>query len=126
MKQLRVIFDFLSYEGSTSNDPADSTRIKNKIEESSITEDSRQQLSIPDATSDLAVNLPDASCDYLMVFVDREVSIKINGISTAITLKPRANGKKSFAFYNKGTITALTISNASGEAANVDIIVVKV
>ena len=126
MRPLRIILDFLSYDGTLTNDPADSNRIKNKIEEENISKDNRQQLIIPNLTVDQAITLPDASCDYLLLFVDREVSIKLNGSSDAIAVKPRANGKKSFAFYSKGTISSLSISNASGDACNVDIIALKV
>jgi len=122
VKKLDLILDMLVYEGNQTNDPTDADKIKGKIQETEILEVIRNKLSLADATVDQVVALPENPSTYLVILVDRQVSIKINGISTAITLSPHANGKKTPAFYWRGSITALTVSNASGAAANVDII----
>lgn len=125
-KPLKLIVDFLSYEGTLTNNPADATQIKKKVEESDVTEVSRFQSVISDGTTDQAIALPDAATDYLLIFTDREVSIKLNGSSDALVLRPRANGTKTPVFVMRGTISALSISNASGGDANVDIISVNI
>ena len=123
-KPLRLIVDFLMYEGTNTNDPQDAIKIKSKVEESDVSEGLRQLDSIADSTVDQAVTLPDANTDYLLLFVDREITIKLNGSSDAITLKPKANGTKTPVMMIRGDITGLTVSNASGAAANLDIVAV--
>ena len=122
MKPLDITINFLAYEGLTSNDPADATKIKNRVQESSVSALTRYQNQIADSTVDQSIDLPDANTEYLLVFIDREISIKVNGSSDSITLKPRANGTKTFAYYTRGDITSLSVSNSSGDSANVDII----
>jgi len=125
-KPLRLIVDFLMYEGALTNNPEDAIKIKSKVEESDVSEGLRRLEAIPDATVDLAITLPDANSDYLLMFTDREISIKLNSSGDALTLKPRANGSKTPVFLLRGDITALTVSNSSGAAANVDIVAVNV
>lgn len=125
-KPLRLIVDFLMYEGTQTNNPEDAIKVKSKVEESDVSEGLRRLESIPDATVDLAITLPDANTDYLLMLVDREISIKLNGSGDAITLKPRANGSKTPVFLLRGDITALTISNSSGAAANIDLVAVNI
>lgn len=125
-KPLRLIVDFLMYEGSQTNNPQDAIKIKSTVEESDVSEGLRRLESIADVTNDLAISLPDANSDYLMLFTDREISIKLNGSATALTLKPRANGSKTPVFLMRGDITALTVSNNSGAAANIDIVAVNI
>lgn len=125
-KPLRLLVDFLSYEGTLSNNPADAVSIKSKVEETDVTEVFRLQTSIADQTTDQAISLPDANTDYLLIFTDTEISVKLNGSATAITLKPRSSGKKTPALVLRGDITGLTISNSSGGAANVDVIAVNI
>lgn len=124
MKSLNILIEFLSYDGNLSNDPQDGNKIKNRIQDTNITEVYRIQSTVPDTTVDLAMDLPDAATDYVLLFVDREVSIKVNGSATAQVLKPRANGAKTFVWFVKGTISSVSVSNASGAAANIDFIAV--
>lgn len=126
MKPLRIILDFLSYEGTLTNNPQDAVAIKRKVEESNVSEVSRFQSSIPAATVDQAITLPDATSDYLLLFIDRQISIKLNGSSDALVLKPKSNGLKTPVFLMRGDITGLTISNAGTEAANIDLIAVNI
>lgn len=122
MKNLDIILDLLSYEGSTTNDPVDAIKVKNKSQETEITSITRQEFQVADGTTALSIVLPDADSDYLVILTDREISINLNGWATALTLKPRAIGKKTWVYYTKGSITGLTVSNASGGTANIDII----
>lgn len=126
MKPLRIILDFLSYEGTLTNNPQDAVAIKRKVEESNVSEVSRFQSSIAAATVDQVVTLPDATSDYLLLFIDRPISIKLNGSSDALSLKPKANGLKTPVFLMRGDITGLTISNAGADAANIDLIAVNI
>jgi hypothetical protein len=123
MKNLDLIFDLLIYEGSTTNDPKDAIKVHNKIQETEVQSNSKQQLAVADNTTDLVISLPDANSDYLIILTDRDISIKHNGSSTAETLKTRAPGKKTLVFYHRGPTTTLTLSNSSGAVANVDIII---
>lgn len=120
---LDLTVDFLSYAASAAtNDPADAISAKVRVQEDTVNAISRQQLVLADATVDQVVDLPDASSDYLLIFVDRQVSVKLNGSATALVLKPKVSGKKTPALVWRGTITGLSMSNASGSAANIDII----
>ena len=125
-KPLRLLIDFLSYEGTPTNDPQDAVAMKRKVEESDVSEVSRSQASIPAATTDLALSLPDANTDYVIMCVDQQVSIKLNGSATALTLNPKAAGVKTPVFLMRGDITAVTISNAGSSAANIDFIAVNI
>ncbi len=124
MKSLDIILEVLSYEGAATNDPADAIKLKTKINETECTAVSRQQIQVADGASDIVIALPDPNSDYVMILGDRDISIKLNGWATALSLKTRANGKKTLLFYTKGPVTSLSVSNASGAVANVDIIAV--
>lgn len=126
MKPLRIILDFLSYEGTLTNNPQDAVAIKRKVEESNVSEVTRLQSSIAPATVDQAITLPDATSDYLLLFIDRQISIKLNGSSDALVLKPKVAGTKTPVFMMRGDITGLTISNAGADAANIDLIAVNI
>ncbi len=126
-KPLRLIVDYLSYEGiPPTNNPQDSIEFKRKVEESNVSEAQRSQKLIPPSTVDLALNLADSATDYLIMMTDQTVSIKLNGSSDAITLNPKAPGTKTPVFLIRGAVTALTISNAGTNAANIDFVSVKI
>lgn len=125
-KPLRLIVEFLSYEGTLTNNPTDAMSIKRKVEEADVTEVSRVQTQIAASAVDQAIALPDAATDYLVLFSDREITIKLNGSSDALTLKPKTAGTKCPVFVMRGTISALTISNAGATAANIDLIAVNI
>jgi hypothetical protein len=120
-KFVDIIIDFISYESTVStNSPLDSTKIKLRISESSVSEVFRFQKSIEDGLDDVVIPLPSNNADYLLIFTDQEIEIKING-GAAMTLVP-ASTKKSLVFFNSGVVTSLTISNNSGSIANVDVV----
>ena len=127
-KPLRLILDFLCYEGvAPTNNPQDAISVKNSVREANVTEVARNQKQIPAATTDMVLNLADAtSNDYLIILVDQQVSIKINGSATALTLNPKIAGTKTPAFMIRGPITSLTISNAGSNAANIDFVSAKI
>ena len=123
MKNLDIMLNVLSYEAtSPTNDPSDSIKIQNKIQDVNLTDVFRLQMSVADGVTDQAIAITSSDSEYLVILTDRQVSIKLNGSFDSLTLSPRANGKKTFVFYQKGTISELTISNASGSAANIDIL----
>lgn len=122
MKNLDIIFNLLSYEGSPTNDPSDGNKIKNKISETAITSVTREQFQIADATVDEGITFPDDNPDYVVILCDQDISIKLNGWVTALTLKTKSPGKKTLMFFTKGPVSALTVSNSSGQVANIDVI----
>lgn len=120
--------DFLAYDNiDPTNDPADSIQLKNRVEEANASEVSRNfPTIIPNGTTDLSIPLPDAATDYLIVLTDQVVSVKLNGSSDAQVLKPKAAGKKTPVLMIRGLISAMTVSNASGNPAKLDVIAVKI
>lgn len=126
-KRMKTTIELLAYDGAAqTNDPTDIDRIKLILEETSITEFFRRKEAIANATTDYAIIMPDAATDYLLLFTDQEISIKLNGSVTALTLKPKIAGTKTFGFYQRGTISAITLTNASGSVANIDLIAVNI
>lgn len=125
-KPVSITIDFLSFEGTTSNDPADSIRFNKKVEEADVSEVFRRQEAIADSTVDQVIALPDVATDYLIISVDQIVTIKLNGSSDALTLSPKSAGVKTPVFYIRGIVSAMRISNSSGSVANVDIISVNI
>ena len=109
-------------EGCPTTDPQNSNKVKNIINDPYITGLTRQQLPIAAGTVDQAIVLPTATAEYLVVLTDQNISIKINGQPTAIVCKARIAGRKTLVFFNKGALTALTISNSGSAIANVDIV----
>lgn len=125
--KLDYITDLLIYEGTKEvNDPEDQIKARLKLQEATVTESFRRQESIADGVTDQSIPLPDANSDYLWIFVDQQVSVKLNGSSDSITLSPKTAGKKTPVLFLRGDITGLLISNGSGSAANVDIISVNI
>lgn len=120
--------EFLAYDNvDPTNDPADAIRLKKRVEEKDASEVSRNfPVVIPDTTVDLVIPLPDPATDYLILLTDQEVSVKLNGSSDAQILKPLAAGKKTPVLMIRGTISGLTVSNASGAPAKLDVIAVKI
>ena len=125
MRNLNILFDLLNYQGEPSNNPNDNTKIHNNIQECSVSGFSRQERSIAAATTNLAIPLPGNPTTYLAILIDQPISIKLNGDATAIALIPKTEGRRTLVFFTRGTITALTITNASvTTAANVDLIAI--
>ena len=123
MSRLSLLIDFLAYEGQKTNDPQDADKIKNSLELSDVDEIHRLKETIADTTVDRSIALPDSTTDLLLLFTDREISIKING-GQAETYKPKSNGCKTAVLLMKGDLTSLEISNSSGADAKLDIIMV--
>lgn len=127
MRPLRLIVDFLTYEGTPpTNNPRDLTESIRKVEESNVSQTLRAQQTVPAAAVDQVIPLSAASNDYLAIYVDQTVSIKLNADSTPIVLNPQLAGKMCPVFVLRGVITSLTMSNAGATAANVDIRSVKI
>jgi len=123
MSRLKLIIDFLAYsDNSQTNDPQDVSRIKSVLEESSFTELIRRKATIADGTTDQ--NISFSVSDYILIFSDQTITIKLNGSGDSLTLVPETEGKKSFVFFQKGTINSLLVSNNSGNAVKLDIITV--
>lgn len=79
----------------------------------STTETTRGTIIIADAASDQALNLGGvASATYTRLNTDQTITIKLNGSSDAITVTDQ--------FILVGTVTAVTVSNASGSDANLE------
>jgi hypothetical protein len=123
MKNLDLVFEWLTYDGAPTNDPSDSTRLKNKIIETKIANTSRQQFQLITGVMNQTVPFPDNECDYLVILTDTTISVTVSGSNTPSVLVPKAAGTKTLVYFQKGGVTSLTISNTSGVTANVDIII---
>lgn len=119
MSNLDILFELLSYSGATTNIPADAIKVQNRLQDTKILGTSRVQSQIADATVDAPIAV--ATGDYLVILADRNISIKLNGGAQIISLVPRANGVKTLVFFYKGAVTGLTVTNNSGDIANLDI-----
>ena len=126
MSKLKFVTDFLAFSDSqATNDPKDQTKIESVTEESSFKSLLRQKIVVTDATVDQSIPVPEANSEYLLIYTDREITVKLDGSADARTLKPRTAGIKTLALMERGDISSLTVSNASGNDANLDIISVK-
>lgn len=122
MRPLRILLDFLTYDAAPpTNNPVDETRSLRRVEESNVTSAGRNQAQIAAATSNVSIPLVAATCNYLAIYADQQISINLNGDSTAIVLTPQLAGRMSPVFYIRGTITSLAISNAGAVAVNIDV-----
>lgn len=123
-----LLLDFLAYDNAEpTNDPANAIHLRKKVEEADVSEVSRLfPIVIADATVDEEISLPDANTDYLILLTDQQISVKLNGSSDAQVLKPKATGKSTPVLMIRGTITGLSVSNASGNSAKLDIVAVKI
>lgn len=127
-KRIKIDVNWLSYEadGST-NDPKDSEKLMLSVSETAASEVFRRKEQIANGVVDQDIELPSAtSTDYLMISTDQEITVKLNGSSDALTLTPKTAGKKAPVLFLRATITELSISNASGSVANVDILAANV
>ena len=126
MPTLRLAMDFLAFSDTAkTNDPKDQTKIQSVTEESTFKSLLRQKIVVVDSTVDQVIPVPEANSEYLLIHTDQEITIKLNGSSDARTLKPLKAGTKTLAYMERGDIDAILVSNASGNAANLDIIAVK-
>ncbi len=120
---LNVLFQLTQYDGQvTLNDPSDSIQVSNSIQQASITDITRLKIAVAIGASNQSIALSSASTAYLSISTDRTVTIVVNGSNTPITLSPIVAGTKTLAYYHKGTVTSLTVSNGSGSVANLDIV----
>lgn len=122
MKNLDINIQAISYSGAYTNDPADSIRLFNQICDNKIVNVSRQQYQIPTATL-ASITLPDSNCDYLIILTDTPLTLYVNSSVTPINLTPKVAGVKTFAYYSKGSVSALSVDNTSGSTANIDILI---
>ena len=128
-KPLRLKMNLLTYNGiRPTNNPQDAIEIDRKVEESNVTEVSRSQKVVPASTTGMALPLADsASNDYLIILVDQQLTINLNGDSTGIVLNPKIAGYMTPVFLLRGVITSLTVTNSSSTtAANIDFLSVKI
>lgn len=125
--KLTLLIDFAAYTAAlaTNNPSDDATKVKLFNQEANYSDLSRQQILVANSTTDQAITLVKADCEYLMILVDQPITIKLNGSSTPLAVKPRTAGVKSLGLFIKGDTSTLTVSNSSGSAANLDVISVK-
>lgn len=80
-----------------------------------ITEQTNQTITVPDATTDLAINLgPVADATGFTLETNVDITIKLNGGSDALPV--------SSIFVMYGSVTGITVSNASGNEATLKIL----
>lgn len=124
MSVLKIDFNLIHRDSTTGNTASgDQCKIRNIREDSDIIGFTRLQIVITDGTVDQSIPLPGTTSDYLILLTDREVSIKINGSNDSQNIKPLINTAKSLAYFRRGDLTSLTISNSSGEDAYIDILI---
>jgi hypothetical protein len=124
--RLYAFLDFYTYEdANATNDPQNTTKMLQKMDIAGINNVNRSIISVADETEDQEIALPDTTADFLVIATDRAISIKLNGSATEQVLTPAIAGKKTVVLFQKGAVSSLTISNDSGNAANVDIIMAK-
>ena len=125
MAGIKFSTSFLAYSDLLdTNNPKDQTNIQVVTEESSFTALFRQKIIIADSITDQNIPVPAANSEYLLIYTDQIISAKLDGSSDARILKPSAAGAKTLVLMERGDISALLISNSSGNAAVLDIIVV--
>lgn len=123
-----LTLEYLAYDNAEpSNDPVNTIQLKKRVEEADVSEISRNfPTVVANAAVDQVIVLPDAATDYLIILTDQQISVKLNGSSDAQVLKPKAAGKMTPVLMVRGLISALTVSNASGNPAKLDVIAAKI
>jgi hypothetical protein len=124
----RLEVEFLAYDNSQpTNDPANAIKVKKRVEESSVSDITRYfPMTVANSVVDQAVILPDPNTDYIILLTDQTISVKLNGSAAPLTLNPSTPGVVTPVLMIRGDVTALTVSNASGNPANLDLSAVKI
>ena len=117
MAQLSGKLELLVYnDAQASNNPQERVQdSKFVLSDTSIAQWESKLLTIADGAVDQAIAFDSIASEYLMILSDKEISIKLNGSADAITLAA------DFPFLMKGSVSSLSISNGSGEDAQVAI-----
>lgn len=126
MSKLKFLIDFLAFsDAKDTNNPKDQTKIQLVTEETSFKSLLRQKIEVANAVTDQNIPVPEAATEYLLIFTDQEITVKLDGSGDARTLKPVIAGTKTMVLMERGDVTSILVSNASGAAANLDVISVK-
>ena len=126
MAGIKFSANFLAFSDSQdTNDPKDQTQIQITTEESSFSSLVRQKLAIADAVVDQSILVSAINSEYLLIYTDQIISIKLDGSSAARILKPKVAGTKTLVLMERGDITSILVSNRSGSIVNLDVISVK-
>lgn len=96
---------------ATNNPQSRIMDIEETLSDDTVSQFQPLLIEIPDGASDQVINLNGIEPDKLLILSDKEISIKINGSSTAIAVKKL--------FLDETNITSLSVSNSSGETATV-------
>lgn len=116
MSRLQGLIELLVY---SDTDITNNPQLRNFDQRRVLSDDSISSfpspnlVAIPDATVDKVIDFHSITAEYLFIFTDQEITIKINGGSESFKIS-------EFIAW-KGEFTALSISNASGAVANVTI-----
>lgn len=125
-KFVDIQIKYSSYDAAAStNDPADADKMLLRVQESASSQVFRLQKSVPNSTVDAVIALPGSPTDYVLISSDQNISVKLNGSSDSQALNVKSAGTKCPVLYQRGALSGLLLSNASGAIANVDIILVK-
>ena len=126
MSKLRFLTDFLAFSDvEQTNNPKDQTMIKITTEESNFSALVRNKITIANSIVDQSISIAESNSEYLLVYTDQEITIKIDGSGDARVLTPSAVGIKTLCYFERGDISTMTVSNSSGNSANLDIITIK-
>lgn len=122
MKTLDLILDLTCYDGPATNIPTASPRVKTNLRDANIDAALQAQVMIPGSAVDQVIPLASASCDYLLVHCDQDLTAKLNGGAQVLSLKPKGAGAKTLVLFLRGPVTGLLLSNPGLVAANVDVV----
>jgi hypothetical protein len=87
-----------------------------------ISEKNNDDYVIAPSTTDQAINIVNTDCEYLAIFTDKPISIKINGSATALNVGVTNVGGHYVQLGDD--INSLTVTNADDtNAANITVIV---
>lgn len=123
---LKIELAVETIEDNNSNSPTNICKSSATVSETSTSKSRNIKEIITDSTVDQVINIPESNTEYLVIFSDQNISIKLNGSSDSIALNVKVPGKKTPVFMNRGDIDSLTISNSSGSSANLEVILAKI
>lgn len=123
--KVRINTDFLIYSGTNTNNPNDLNKLGNSFEKE-IKESSRLKIQLA-AEEAMTIPLPDATCNYIMIFSDQNIDLGLNGAENMESLVTLKAGIKAPVFMKACEITQVGILNPSTtKVANLDIFIIKI
>ena len=123
MKTLDFLTDLKVYEGALTNNPDYTIKFKKTLQDS-VKDVFVFQTTVAAGTTDQAFSVPSSTSEYVYILCDQAISIKLNGGAETISLAPTIAGEKEILFYLRGNLSAISVTNAGVDDANLDLIIV--